>query len=125
MCPECGTGFDRADAATFVTSHTLVGDRHLKIAAAGAVVAIISPCFSTIGRIPGEFTPGLIVYLCLLGLGYLTEMVVAGWCVVSLISLRRSPIKKGRLIISLVVSSVIVVGCPLGGAALAYVFRGV
>ena len=125
MCPECGTGFDRADAATFVSSHTRVGDRHLQIAAAGAVVTIVSPCFSTIGRIPGEYTPGMIVYLGLLGLGYLTEVVVAAWCVYSLISLRGSPIKKGRLIMALVVAMGIVVGCPGGGAAFFYVFGGV
>ena len=83
---------------------------------AGAVVTIFSPAFSTIGEI---------VYLCLLGLGYLTEVVVAAWCVYSLISLRGSPIKKGRLIMALVVAMGIVVGCPGGGAAFFYVFGGV
>ena len=124
VCPECGTGFDRADAATFVTSQTLVGDRHLKFALAGAVVTFVSQCFASIGHIPGEFTPGMIVQFCLLGLGYLTELVVAIWCVCSLISLRGNPIKKGRLIQALVVAMVILVGCLVAPAALMYMVRG-
>ncbi len=112
VCPECGTGFDPADSTTFSRGIKPVGGRHLLVAIIAICVMFISPFFSQINRVPGQWTPGMIAYISLFCATYVTELIVAFVSLGDLVRLRRQNRRTGRLVAAIVVSLFVVIGCP-------------
>lgn len=112
VCPECGHSFNPDDSTTYRLGPAVLGKRHLRIAVIGLATVVVSPFFSAIGQIPGRMTPGIVVYLALLSGGYLTELVISIVCIIELVKKRIRDARKGRLVAALVLSLIIVVGCP-------------